>query len=427
MKQRVITHPDFVIRSPETVIEENALFLLNAQAFYSDEETERVAERRRNFVVNDPEFDRTHMRGAFLSGKCIGGYFLFERVMSIRSAHLQIGRIYGLVTHPDYRNQGIATALMNDALSIAQSRKYTLLLLHGIPNFYHFFGYVDVMEDLPHHFILRKYIPEEISNEYTVCHAEPKDALSVLALYQRHYSSYLASFAPARTDKRQIHLLSSWVDANEAKPLVAIHTSSKKIHGYLLLSQRRNKWYAYEAAAENWPATLALLQAHANLLAEVNENSPYIWWPLPSCSQTFYLLADHLPIRSELISWPDRGWMARLVHVPTLIKALIPAWQERWQQRPRYVNWEGSLALAVENHTTFLHVTSEIIQIVDRSYGASSVVNFSASQFARLMFGFRPIAQIVNQLEQQVPAELILLFGIFFPPDQAYIARSDFF
>jgi hypothetical protein len=34
MKQRVITHPDFVIRSPETVIEENALlfaqFLLGA-------------------------------------------------------------------------------------------------------------------------------------------------------------------------------------------------------------------------------------------------------------------------------------------------------------------------------------------------------------------------------------------------------------
>jgi predicted N-acetyltransferase YhbS len=164
----VTTSPHFRIRSPQTSAEIETFFRLNAQVFRPDEDTALVAAQRLRFITEEPDFRSSNLRGAFLGDNYVGGYILIERWLCLGSARLLTGCISGVVTHPDYRHQGIARALMLDAINYTQSRHHALLFLHGLSNFYHQFGYIDVLEDMPKHYIDRKYIPEQPVETCTV-------------------------------------------------------------------------------------------------------------------------------------------------------------------------------------------------------------------------------------------------------------------
>src|SRR2546429_265050 len=115
----------FQIRSIKTPAEIEARFRLNAEIFRPDEDPHLVSAQRQRFLMHEPDFHLDQLRAAFLDdGTQIGGYTLLERTMCLGLARLRTGCINGVVTHPDYRHQGIATALMQDAIYIAESKQY---------------------------------------------------------------------------------------------------------------------------------------------------------------------------------------------------------------------------------------------------------------------------------------------------------------
>ncbi len=427
MKNRQRMPSDFQVRSLKTPAEMGAFFRLNAEVFRPDEDPDLVTGKRQRFLMDDPDFHRHQLRGAFLGDTYVGGYALLERTMCLGPARLRTGCINGVVTHPDYRHQGIAAALMYDAIRITKSQQYALLFLHGLAHFYQQFGYIDVLEDTPRHVLVRKQLPEPISEAYTVRAATLEDAPALLTCYQRHYSPYLGSFAPLRTHQRQEHLLFNWFEVtDDARPLVAL-SAEQELHGYLLLSRRRRSLYAYEVAADTWPATLALLHAHTHLLDAESEPPQELDWPIPPTDPTFYFLAEHLAVRSQLLSFPNGGWMARPAHLPTLLQSLLPLWQEYWQGRSRLVDWIGTLGLTIDDHTSFLEVTPVNIHRIDRPSSSSHQITLSSNVFTQLIFGFRPLSWALLQPGQQLPTELIPMLTILFPLSQAWVAGSDFF
>lgn len=426
MKNCQTATPDLEVRSLKTPAELEAFFRLNAEIFRPEEDTDLVTAQRRRFLLHDPDFHLHQLWGAFLGDTYVGGYALLERTMCMGSARLRTACINGVVTHPDYRHKGIATALMQDAIRVAESQQYALLFLHGLSYFYQQFGYIDVLEDTPRHIFARKQFPESDPVTYAVRAATATDAPALLSCYQRHYSSYLGSFAPTRTLQRQEHLLSNWFEVAETRPLV-VFNAEQELQGYLLLSRRRRKLHAYEAAADSWPATLALLQAHTQLLDAEPEPPQEMSWPLPPADPTFYFLTEHMPVRSELLSFPNGGWMARLVHVPTLVQSLLPHWQEHWQERSRLVDWTGTLMLTIDTYTSILEVTPTSIHPVSTPSSSPLHVTLSSNMFVQLIFGFRPLSWALLQPGQQIPAELIPALNVLFPLSQAWIAGSDFF
>jgi predicted N-acetyltransferase YhbS len=422
MEHKLISSPNFTIRPLETPSEIEAFCRLNAQTFRSDEDPEIVASRRCRYLNEDPDFHPDQLRAAFSGSAYLGGYIIHERLLCLESARLRTGCIGGVVTHPDYRHQGIATALMQEALAYSYTQKYELLLLHGIPNFYHQFGFVDALEDLPEHIIDRKLIPEQSHEMYSVRMATLNDAPALLALYQLHYGSYLGSFAPTRTLQQQEHLMRNWFQG--ALPLLALN-SRNELNGYLMLSRSWNQLYAYEVAANTWPAALALLQYHSHQLDTEPEAPHELRWPLPPNSPTFYLLADHLPLRSEMYSHPDSGWMARPVHLPTLFQSLLLLFQERWQRS--MLPWSGTLAFKIDNYTCYIDVGTKGIQFIEHPFTHVQLVSLSPQVFTQLLFSFRPVTWAINQPGQHIPEELIPVLNILFPSGQASIARSDSF
>jgi hypothetical protein len=215
---------------------------------------------------------------------------------------------------------------------------------------------------------------------------------------------------------------------SDIRSLVAV-SAAQELHGYLMFSRRRQQLYVYEAATDNWPATLALLHAHGHLLdADVEGDSPQeLWWRLPPTDQTFYFLSEHVPVRSELLSIPNGGWMARPAHLATLLQSLHPLWQEYWQGRSRLVDWSGTVALTIDAHSSLLEVTPTSINSIAMPSSPLQHVIFSSQVFTQLIFGFRPVSWALLQPGQYIPAELVPLLNVLFPVSEAWVAGSDFF
>src|SRR5947209_7182217 len=151
-----------------------------------------------------PDFRPEQLRGAFRDGEQLGSYILHERTLRMGAAWIATGCIGGVVTYPAYRQQGVATALMLDAIDYAHTHQHALLLLDGIPKFYHRFGYSDVFDQSIQE-IDRTAILAQPQSTHKVRAATPEDAVSILTLYDRHYGPFSGSFT--RTIEQQIHRL----------------------------------------------------------------------------------------------------------------------------------------------------------------------------------------------------------------------------
>ena len=420
MGSTITSSPDFVIRSLTTAPEIEAFYRLNAQVFRPDHDTVLIATRRRRFITEAPDFHPEQLRGAFLGTTYLGGYRIPAFTVHMGPARLRICGIGAVVTHPAYRHQGIAGALMRDAIAYATQRQYALLLLDGIPNFYSQFGYVNVLDCLQHA-IASEEIHAHPPSPYTVRPATLDDVPALLTLHQRHYGSYLGSFD--RTQEWQEHLLRHrFIFAEE--PPVMVLTPDDEPRGYLIPFQKRTPAYhVLEVATDDWPAALALLQYYAHLVEKTPDPPKEVLWPLPPNSSTLYLLADNVAVRSETHRILNVGWMARPAHVPTLLHALIPLWQERMQRHT--VAWSGILALEVDNSTCYLEVRLGTLRMRESSSAPIDTVRLTSRVFLQLLFGYRSLMWAVHQPAQCIPSPLLPLLAILFPQEQAWIAGSN--
>src|SRR5579859_5331316 len=155
----------------------------------------------RRYVEALPEFDPRQLRGVFDGEVFAGGCIIYERELCAGEARLRTACIGGVVTHPEHRLRGVGTALMRDAITFAERHGHALLLLDGIPNFYHRWGYTDIY-DLTEHIIERAAVATLPATGCTTRPATLDESPALLALYQRHYSRYTGSFTRTLEQQR---------------------------------------------------------------------------------------------------------------------------------------------------------------------------------------------------------------------------------
>ena len=419
------------IRPPDGPAETEAFFRLAAATFVRGVPVDVAAADWRRFVEGAPDYHPGQIRGAFRDNTYVGGYLIEERRLRVGSARLRVGCIGAVVTHADYRRQGIGSALMQDALAYAQAREHALLLLNGAAHFYDPFGYIDVF-DATEHTLSRVQILAQPPSPYRVRLATPKDAPAMLALYQRHYGPYSGSID--RTLEQQEHHLRFVHALPQAQayhtreglsytmPVIAVDSNDQP-YGYLAFPWGPLRAFGCEVATDDLPATLALLQYHARLLDTLPDLSDDLQWPLPPDSVTFYHLSDHLPVRSHAYHRPHAGWMASPIDVPALVRSLLPAWQDRWQCRAPV--WSGTLALTVGKATFVLHVERTGIRLLERVAAAAPAIILSPQVLLQLLLGYRPASWAAGQPGQRVPQDLVPLLTALFPPGGAWIAPTD--
>ena len=103
--------------------------------------------------IDQTEGDSTlrmrQMRLAEVDGRVLAHVRIFQRAMLVRGVPVAAGGIGSVATHPDAEGMGLATALLNDALSVMHAgRTPVSFLFTGIPGFYERLGWRVVNE--PH-------------------------------------------------------------------------------------------------------------------------------------------------------------------------------------------------------------------------------------------------------------------------------------
>ena len=426
-----------IVRPFETSAERDAFYLEASRAFNSDlPEAERASNiaGRRERAESAPDYDPTLLRGAFRGDTFLGGYRVQERRMQIGAARLLTCCIGSVVTHPEARLQGVASALMREAIAFARSRQHALLLLDGIAHFYHRFGYSD-MFDLTEHTINRALALAQPSSPVTVRLATLDDAPAMLALYQRHYGPFTGSFE--RTVAEYRYLLSVCFSIGDT---IALALADGQPCGYLIIARKPEQFYAIEAAADTWPAALALLQYHAHVLDTLPEPASELLWCMPPDASTLYLLADHLSVpdtsdwdnpvhgwsvKSQTHHHPDAGWMARVASLPALAQAMLPEWQARWRRSAE--RWSGALTLEVDGETCALALEGAKMHVLEAPPAQAQQVILSQQGMTQLLFSYRPLALIAAQPNHIVPADVLPVLDALFPPGRTCIAGSDAF
>lgn len=427
---------DIVVRPLQTAAEIDAYSRLAVEAFWRTPDTEAAVRLRLQRQQSMPEFDPIQQRGAFRDGILLAGYEIYERHMHVGESHVLTGCIGGVVADPRHRMQGVATTMLRDAIAFGAVRGHGLLLLDGIPNFYHRFGFTDIF-DRTDHAIRIDAIPQDPPTGYTVQPLTARDASILLDLYERHYRAYTGSFT--RTLAQQ-----EWrLLGTEDNPRLIALAPNGNAAGYLIPSWRAGQPLAAEVAADTWPAALALLQHHARLVAASPEPSDHIWWPLPPDATTAYLLADHLDLpgiptdidpvrawasRGETYALRPAGWMARLVSLRHLLQAITPELDRRW--RRARTPWVGPFTLTVGDETCALDMRDEGVSLLDSVPENAPTVTILQPLFTQLLFGYRPITYIAGRMAEgghHIPAALLQPLGVLFPPGPPWIPGSDAF
>ena len=411
--------------------EEYRVYYRLADAAFSATPSEEDAHSWFSALLRSPDFRAEQVRGAFRDGQQLGGYLLHERMLRMGAALIPTGCLGAVATAVEARKQGVASALMQDALAVARQEQKPLLLLDGIPNFYFRYGYTNIF-DVTAIEVNRSAILAQAPTEYTVRPASIDDAPALFDLYQSHFNLYTGSFD--RSLELQLHRLRE----GRVQYVVAL-SAQGDIEGYLLPGKDEEEvLQGREIAANSWGALLALLQYHAHLFDGAVEPATLIYL-LPANSPMTHWLIDTLEVpdtstwHSLMHKWGVRtltyhhrftGWMACLVNFPLLMQTILPELQARWQRS--LVQWSGEIALVVGEETCVLRVHEGDVQIVEDASNTALRIPLTPQALVRLVFGYRRLPEL-SAASSLLSSDERTVLQVLFPQGHTWIAYSDWF
>lgn len=117
--------------------------------------------------------------------------------------------------------------------------------------------------------------------------------------------------------------------------------------------------------------------------------------------------------------------MARLVNLSALTRAMLPEWQARW--RRSLAHWSGDISLVVGDEAFTLRIAETDLQLLDAYGTCANAFSLTPQAFTQAVFGYCPIASVMQQREHPLPRELATVLTILFPTGQTWIPTSDWF
>lgn len=160
-------------------------------------------ERFRRQIWEDSTFELEQIRIAEVDGKIVSHVWVAERPVFYRGqAILPMGGIGGVGTLPEYRGQGLATLLLEDAISYMKRKGHAIsMLFTDINPFYARLGWVDFPE---WRFRLKvQKLPDgnQVPEGYFVRPCElDKDLAELRAVYRKHVEKLQLSLCHARPE-----------------------------------------------------------------------------------------------------------------------------------------------------------------------------------------------------------------------------------
>ncbi len=104
---------------------------------------------------------------------------------------------------------------------------------------------------------------------------------------------------------------------------------------------------------------------------------------------------------------------------------MLPEWQARWQRS--LAHWTGDVSLLVGNEAFTLRIAGTHLHLLDAPGTTANALLLTPQAFTQAIFGYVPIASVLQQREHPLPDDLATVLTILFPRGQTWIPASDWF
>lgn len=377
-------------------------------------EIKREAERYWHHLSRGPGFDWELVRLGLVDGQIVAHVGVLERVLRVGPAALRFGGVFGVMTHPDFRRQGIADRLMRDALRVMRERGLHLSLLDGVPRYYDRFGYVTTWPSYEMKLSawdLRR-VPDDGAG-YEVRPYRPDDLPTLLGMYDAEWGP--RPFRHARTPEWMGWRLGFRLE--DGRPMVDVVVDPQgAIRGY---SAGWRPIVRAEIITLDRAAVVALMRHAAGQLGDAPDDTIVYWRDVPD-SRTARCVADITTVRYDALRSLHGGWMARLVDAAAACQALRPALVERASKAG--LPHPGDVFLTVAANGGAQDGVQDVVL-----HTGSAMLRLPSTQFLPLLFGLLLPADIDDLPAASVSAADRALLKRLFPPVVNGLAGLDWF
>jgi predicted acetyltransferase len=321
------------------------------------------------------------------SGQIVSTICLIPWEGRLAGIDLRVAQLEMVLTHPNYRSQGLVRAQIKQFIQAVTAREYDLSIIWGIPYYYRQYGYAyaidgEVIESLP-----AWRIPERTAAEAHICHLRPANEADIprlTALYAACTADQ--AFYLTRSAAQWNYLLLA-----AQHPVWMIEDRLGQVLGYAIVSQTTGRVLVREIALPGAQDAWAFL----HWLKGLGQPEIAIAWP-----QTTPLVQLARSFGSQTV----RGgqWLLRVADMARFLSRLGPLFEHRLAASAwREVTVKLTINLFREafrlRFTAGKFSGVDALGFVDASMGADGgELCIPPDAFTRLLFGFRSLEALAD-------------------------------
>jgi len=360
-----------------------------------------------------PDFFMEHTRISHYQGELAGALRITTETLRIGEARLKMGGIGWVTTAPKFRNLGVATALMGDAIQYMRQHQYHISMLFGIPRFYHRFQYATSLSDYSIRVDVAEIpIPSNYEN-YRLRSVKPSDIQAIQRMHQEG-----DRFASCSILRSEAHITNKWEQFKHAH--VIIDEDGAAV-GYFLGKLRDTVYHIIEAGSQDSNVVPLVLAGCATTAKSILLRSLVIDLP-PYHSISMYL--KQFNALFEMKREHDRGGMLRFIEMEEAMESMIPEWEFRISE---------SLLRELKIEITFLIKGVPFrLRSIRGAIDISSVNGYNKfsvtdEEFLHLVTGYLPFSEIYEESRRLISPSARLLLEALFPERNPYVYNFDRF
>jgi predicted acetyltransferase len=374
-----------------------------------------------DMLCRDPDYCPDQSLVAEVDGRIASHIRIADRTIRYGDVTLPMAGIGSVATSPDYRGQGLATALLADTIDHIRHRGYLVsMLFTGIQPFYARLGWAP----FPTYTFRCEVLPTSRPIGASGYSVRPFDLDRDLTAVKAIYDSYNRGRTCPCVRNSQYWLSGPYRDPDVLPKLVAEQDGIAA--AYASFQPHGDTLWLYEAGCRGDAAPAFLSLARAVIQQAVATESMTIEGALP-CSHGLLAALHRLspaPIEGQL----REHMMLRVVDLHGLFQAARPTFSRRLSRRAPRTSRRLSLGFSVGGE--YVRFTIDHGRMALDAEPADHVLALDTDLFFRLFLGDRPLALLTEELAVHgidlMPEERNLLDALFPPQDPVYWEPDQF-
>ncbi len=360
-----------------------------------------------------PNFQDEHIRIAIYNGKVISALRITTDTIRIGEARLKMGGIGWVSTDGYFRNKGIASKVIQNAIQYMQNNAYHVSMLFGIPNFYHRFGFATALPEYYTNIATREVLTIDVPS-YKIRKMRPSDIILLWKIHNRNDEEVACSLI-----RTQAHFAVKWKEWERGKTILDMNG---KVLGYFL-PQIGNKDALLIQEVGSTDVETSKVVLHAIGKYAEKERLGKIQIASPPSHPLIRLLINHYSVQETHYKRNEGGMMA-VVNEEETLECMIPEWEKLLQEKA-FVKQDDEVTLIISGVPYCLHYRKGSISIIKKL--GKNKLSVDRGQLAQLIAGYIYVSDVLERKRFSISTSAREFLSIIFPKRFPYVWQMDRF